>query len=552
MKSLTIYPILILFCLTLYVPGLFSLPPTDRDESRYAQSSRQMLEDNDFVGIRFQDRPRHKKPVGIYWLQAASAAATGMAGHNRIWPYRIPSLLGAVAAVLLTFYFGRRLFGRDTAFLGAALAAGSLLLIAQAHLATTDAVLLAASVAAQGALALSYTGASQGRRKNSAWWVFWAAQGIGILVKGPILPFFSALTIGALLIADRRAGWLKSLRPAAGIPLALAIAAPWFIAVQAATEGRFLLEGVLGDLLPKIVSGHESHGFPPGYYLLLMSVTCWPMSIFTLPAAFHAWRRRLRPEIRFCLAWIVPAWVLFEIVPTKLPHYLLPLYPAMALLTANAIIHVARGPENLLHTRAARIGFAIWSLVTVAIAGVSIVLPWLITGGFKAGSLWPAGTAVIILCVVISRIARERPMAAVVAALAGTALMLAPVLQNTLPAMNELWLSRAVAEAVERHTGKPPYRAAPLAAAGYHEPSLVFLCGTRTSLTTPKGAARHLARHSGALAVVSNDLDPDFHAAMASLGQKAALVETLHGLNYTKGRRMTLRLYALDPARTNP
>jgi len=127
---------------------------------------------------------------------------------------------------------------------------------------------------------------------------------------------------------------------------------------------------------------------------------------------FHAWRRRLRPEVRFCLAWIVPAWVVFEIVPTKPPHYLLPLYPAMALLTANAIIHAARGPESLLRTRAARIGFVIWSLVTVAFVAVSLLLPWLVTGGFQAGSLWPAGMAVIVLGVVLSRIAGERPIAA--------------------------------------------------------------------------------------------------------------------------------------------
>ena len=85
---------------------------------------------------------------------------------------------------------------------------------------------------------------------------------------------------------------------------------------------------------------------------------------------------------------------------------------------------------------------------------------------------------------------------------------------------------------------------APLASAGYHEPSLVFLCGTRTILTTPEGAARHLAGQSDALAVVSGDLDPEFQAALAALNQMATLVETLHGLNYTKGRRMTLRLYA--------
>jgi 4-amino-4-deoxy-L-arabinose transferase-like glycosyltransferase len=505
-----------------------------------------MLEGGDFVRIRFQDRPRHKKPAGIYWLQAASVAACGMAGQNKIWPYRLPSLAGALAAVLLTFYFGRRLFGRDAAFLGAALTAGSLLLIAQAHLATTDTVLLAACVAAQGALALSYTGAGQGHEKNRAWWLFWLAQGAGILVKGPMLPFFSAMTICALVVADRGAGWIKTLRPALGIPLALAIASPWFIAVQAATEGRFLAEGVMGDLLPKVLSGQESHGFPPGYYLLLMPFTAWPMILFALPAAARAWRRRARPEVRFCLAWILPAWIAFEMVPTKLPHYLLPLYPAMALLTADAILGAARGPESLIRTRTTKTGFAIWAVVTVALAGVSIAFPWWVLGSFQWGSLWPAGVAILILALVFFLIVGKRLTAAAVTVLAGTAIMLAPVLQCTLPHMDALWLSREVAEAVERHTVGPACKEVPIAAAGYHEPSLVFLCGTQTRLTTPEGAARHLAEYAGALAVISGDLDQDFHTAMASLGKKAALIETLKGINYTKGRRMTIRLYALS------
>src|SRR3954454_22689362 len=107
------YALLVGLCLLLYLPGLAAIPPLDRDEARFAQASRQMLETGDFLRIRFQDEARNKKPAAIYWLQAAAVAAFSDAESNAIWPYRLPSLAGALAAVLLTFGFGARLVGRE-------------------------------------------------------------------------------------------------------------------------------------------------------------------------------------------------------------------------------------------------------------------------------------------------------------------------------------------------------------------------------------------------------------------------------------------------------
>ncbi|MFM9469985.1 ArnT family glycosyltransferase, partial [Streptomyces scabiei] len=77
------------------LPGLFFLPPLDRDESRFAQATAQMLETHDFVNIRYQSEPRDKKPIGIHWLQAASVSTLSSVERREIWAYRIPSLLGA-------------------------------------------------------------------------------------------------------------------------------------------------------------------------------------------------------------------------------------------------------------------------------------------------------------------------------------------------------------------------------------------------------------------------------------------------------------------------
>ena len=99
---------LVLCGLVLFLPGFFNIPPIDRDEARFAQATKQMVESGDFVDIRFQDDVRYKKPVGIYWLQAAvveTASALGLPrAQLRIWLYRIPSLIGAIGAVLLTYW----------------------------------------------------------------------------------------------------------------------------------------------------------------------------------------------------------------------------------------------------------------------------------------------------------------------------------------------------------------------------------------------------------------------------------------------------------------
>src|ERR1700724_3319446 len=99
---------LVLCGLLLFLPGFFNIPPIDRDEARFAQATKQMVETGDFVDIRFQDDVRYKKPVGVYWLQSGAVETAAPPGppraQARIWLYRVPSLIGAIGAVLLTYW----------------------------------------------------------------------------------------------------------------------------------------------------------------------------------------------------------------------------------------------------------------------------------------------------------------------------------------------------------------------------------------------------------------------------------------------------------------
>src|ERR1700688_2543176 len=146
---------LTLCALLLFLPGFFNIPPIDRDEARFAQATKQMVETGDFVDIRFQDDVRYKKPVGIYWLQATTVETAAKLGLQRaqvrIWLYRIPSLIGAIGAVLLTYWTALAFVTRRGAILAGLILCSSMLLGVEARLAKTDAMLLLTVVAAMGA-----------------------------------------------------------------------------------------------------------------------------------------------------------------------------------------------------------------------------------------------------------------------------------------------------------------------------------------------------------------------------------------------------------------
>jgi 4-amino-4-deoxy-L-arabinose transferase-like glycosyltransferase len=534
------YVLLLLLCLGLYLPGIASLPVTDRDEARFAQATRQMLETRDFIAIRFQDEARNKKPAGIYWLQAGSVALLSDAASNAIWPYRLPSLLGAATATLLTFGMGAALVGRQAAFLGAAVLATSLGLVVEAHLAKTDAVLLACVTAAQLALARIYVAARQhGDASPRFALLFWVALALGILVKGPVAPLAAALTVAALVAADRDWRWLRGLLPILGLILVAIIVVPWLVAISSATGGAFLSDSLGHDFLGKLIGAQESHGAPPLYYLLLLTATFWPGTLFIAPAVAWAWHQRRDSAARFLIAWAVPFWILLELVPTKLPNYLLPAFPALALACGSAL--VAAGVGALRSWRwADRLSLAVWAAVTLGLAAALLIAPRRYGSGIDVAAIIAAGLALVLG----SRMLRagSRGVAPALAARAAILGLLALSLgfEFVAPALDRLWLSRAAASLIATTS---PAQNATVAATGYAEPSLVFMLGTRAMLLAVDNAAQVLASAPGALVLVEEREDAAFRAALAARGAAAKALGKVAGLDYSNGRSMTLTLY---------
>jgi len=530
--------------------GLWSMPPLDRDEARFAQATAQMLETGDYINIRFQQSERNKKPAGIYWLQAASVSAFSNAEAREIWAYRLPSVAGAILASIFTYIAGARLFGPSVGFLAAMLLASAPGLAGEATIAKTDAALLATICMAQAAFIHIYANVRENIKTGWGWPILlWIALGAGILIKGPIAPMVTGLTGVMLLFRKPHFSWIKALRPVSGVILLVAMVAPWAIAIDLATEGRFFAEAIGGDMLGKVGAAQESHSGPIGYYFILVWILFWPAAALLAPAAMQAFQTRALWPTYFLLAWIIPTWIFFEITATKLPHYTLPLYPAVAILAARA---AAKGVANR-RKLVRRFGAGIYLAIGFGVAGLIAGLP-LIYGAGEITALCFASAAIIALSATLVSVLfwRGRSMEGAIGAVGLSALLAWTLLNGVLPQLDRLKVSPRLSAALDAADLHPIRDGAAAAAlTGYYEPSAVFLLGTDTVMTTGAGAAEHLAAHRRAAAAVEARNEPEFLAAVRDHAIDVAPVAVIDGLNYSNGTSVSLTIYARTPDRSD-
>ncbi len=503
-----------------------------------------MVETGNYVDIRLQDVPRYKKPAGIYWLQSAAVLLSGDGANAPIWVYRTVSVLGATLAVLVAAWLGARMFGPAGGMVSGFVLAGIVMLAFEARIAKTDATLLATGMFAQAALARLYLGDREGRpRSGTAPWVFWAAQGAAIMVKGPVIPLLSALTVAAIALFDKDRRWLRQLKPLRGILLTILICAPWLALITWKSGAAFWQESVGKDLLSKVGGGQESHGAPPGYYTLIFVFFFWPFAVAAIEGGLRALNRfRRDPRLLFCLAWYLPYWIVVELIPTKLPHYMLPAYPAAALLIAwlATDAEARAAPLKRWQIWLRRLTIAGFVLVTVALAAASIgVTPYLM----KHVSWWGIVAAVFALLAGWFG-SGIRPVAAplprILAATICSAALFAILTIVVLPPLKPVWLSPQIAAAFKAAKSCPDSR---LIAVGYQEPSLVFLAGTDTLLTGPKDAAAALTADKCAVAVVDDRNIQAFTSALPGGQASVEEVGTVRGVNYSKGTERLLILF---------
>lgn len=539
------------------LPGALMLPALDRDEARFAQATAQMLETGDFVDIRLQDQPRDKKPVGIHWMQAASVALTSSAAKRQIWAYRLPSLLGAMLAAGACAWGAAVFFGSGRGLIAGVILGVSFLLSTEAGIAKTDAVLCGTTTLALAALARLYIrwrpGQGLGAEPITVSWrtplLFWLALAVAILDKGPIGPMVVALTGLALWGVDRRAPWAARMHWVWGLILILAVAGPWAVAITVKTDGAFWGQAIGSDVAPKLRGGQEGHGAPFGLHALLSPLLFFPAAVLLPAALVEGWKARRAPGVRFALCWLIPSWLVFEATPTKLPHYVLPLYGALAWLAVAAL-------DRPLGRWTRWIGAGLGVLAGLVWAAAPIYLAASYGDRSAAAWAWAVLTCVLAAAagaggVVAILTGRRGVIIGVVGALA---LMAHGALLGGLgPRLYPLWLSRNVAVLLAREHLDPREGLIPdpVTVVGYAEPSLVFALGTETELGDAGDGGEAIAE--GRPVIVESRAQPAFLAELASDHLKATAVGQVKGVDYSSGKKDVLTLYRSDsppPAET--
>lgn len=520
------------------LPGALTMPVLDRDEARFAQATTQMLETGDYVNIRFQDAPRDKKPVGIHWLQAMSVKLVSSVEKREIWAYRLPSLAGAMLAAAACAWGAAAALGARGGLAAGAILGASMLLSSEGLIAKTDAVLCGATTLSMAALFRLYLASKDGpAAPRSTRLLFWIGQALALAVKGPIGPMVAALALLALWGMDHRAGWMKKLGWMWGLVLVLAVVGPWAVAITVATDGSFWGRAVTGDLAPKLAGGHESHGAPPGLHLLLSPLLLFPAAAVLPGALVWAWKRRADPLARFAIAWALPAWLVFEIAPTKLVHYPLPLYGALAWMAAAAL-----GEPVGAWSR--RLGAALSLLVGGVFAAASLWAAGTYGGG--AAKAWAMACAILLLAAgaagAIGAL-RDHLRSGLAAAGALGVLGHAVLAGGLLPRLDALWTSDRTSTAMTRlginpRDGLTP---GPVAVAGYAEPSIVFALGAETELKDVAAAVDALA--DGRPALVEARQETAFRAAADARRLAAEQVGEVKGYDYSEGDPVALSIW---------
>lgn len=533
LSKLKHYFLLSLLSLWIFAPGIKTLPVIDRDEAHFAQASRQMVQSANYFQIRFQDQTRFQKPPGINWLQATSVNLFSNAEASKIWPYRLPSLLNALLSILLTYFFSRRLVGASVAVFAAGLLASTLLLVIEAHMAVIDTALLASVIAMQGALWVIYQdslSASKNETVAKSYWgwalCFWLAMTYGFVLKG-VTPLVGILSVVTLCFIERQFAWLRGLHLFSGFILFISLSLSWIWLVSDAEHSNYLLQMIHRDLLPKLRGGHESHGKPPLFHLLILPLTFWPASLFLWQAGVYAFYHRHNRTVKFLLAWIFPTWIFFEIMPTKLPQYVLPVFPAIAVLCALAIRESGNTikPSGFL-----RVLQILWGLLSLGLAFAFPLLSYFLLRHWTLTSFSLAG-GITILTLAAIYFARQGLFQRASLVVLLMAVFSYPLIFTTfLPQLKPLWLTTSLAELIDR---KSLSKEKPLLVVDFEEPSLVFQFNTQTVQFAKALAVKKILQQEPARIAV---VEPLVFQNWMEEKMKLFLLGRCEGYNYSKGK----------------
>ena len=527
------YAVLVAVCAALTLPNLGATSLWDVDEGVNAEAAREMRDNDTWVIPTFNYQLRTAKPVMLYWLQRVSYAAFGVSE----WSARLPSVLAVWLTVLLVYELARRMFDRSTGLLAGVVLVSAMEVCMLAHAATPDATLLLFT-------ALTYY-LFWTRHENSSrkWWLATAAAcGLAVLTKGPVGVALPGLVILLYFAWNRELGRLLDRKLLWAALVFLLVAGPWYGVVTAETRGAWASAFFGRENLQRFATPMENHRGPFFYHAAALLVLFAPWSAFLLGALWYGVKGAVNRDrqgaggqsaepphplpdgradahplpdgradahplpdgrgspraFRFLICWFAAYLVFFSAAATKLPNYMLPVYPALAILTARFLTRW-RGGELVLPRWVMPAGVAGLALTAVAVAGGLLVVSDAIKVLERGSRVFPGlapwallGLVPLVAAVVMAQALQANNRARFVRAMAIGAVAFAGLVA-AFPAL-EVNAYKAPKELVRASGVDDPTRDLRLAQLDWFQPSVVFYARREVAeLKSAEQAAEFLA-----------------------------------------------------------
>lgn len=347
----------------------------DPGESRYAETVREMMVTGHWLTPTLGFVRYYDKPPGYFWLVGASQHAFGATE----WAARLPSALAAVVTIALVVAFAWRRLGRSAALAAGAVLATSIQFVVLGRSLRMDMLLTMLMTATLCHVFALVEGSTRDRPRST--WPLFVPPAIGLLVKGPIAVLLPALVVVVFLLARRTRVEARRFRPGLGAWIALGLVLAWYTAQAVLAPDylwTFLWQHNVGRFVGRALAGHHE---PIWFFVWILPLTLLPWTLF-LPGAFrHALRRARRGDAltTFLIVWCVVPFAFFSLSRAKLSTYLLPIFPALALLIGSYLDRMRRAPAAS-RLRAFRIPAWVWvgGMTAVALGtpiGVAIAYP---------------------------------------------------------------------------------------------------------------------------------------------------------------------------------
>lgn len=482
------YTLLLLVGSMVFLPGLGTCPLWDVDEAHNAECAREMLDSGNWVVPTFNFALRTDKPVLLYWIMMALYSLLGVGELAA----RLGSAISGIATMLATCELGRRMFDARTGLLAGVVLGSCVMFCVSSRAATPDALLIFWVTATLLSFWVGYD-------SGSSWWLVWCGftTAMACLAKGAVGLVLPVGIIGFFLVWERRLDLLWNRQLLIGALLFAAVCVPWYVAVGVETKGAFLRGFFLKHHVERFQQPLEGHAGSVLYHPFVFLLTFAPWSSVvgaTLwaavgrraaadrpvpdPRTSESIRPNLPPAYRLLWCWIGLWFLVFSVAGTKLPNYTLPAFPAFALLTARFLIRWADGLLTL-HRNWMLTGFAIWSVVGLAVTTGLVIASGQWTGLSLVDRVFPELIALAPLGLVLS----ASGVIAGVASLCGNR-WTAVVCLATAAVVALAGLAAWGPEIVARHRAPLPLaramlehqmeREVEIACFGYYQPSLVW------------------------------------------------------------------------------